>query len=219
MSSIGRFNPAVRRSLALISRAADCVPTESSTTDTDGDGIPDDNIIAFTTSNCGFSDTTDAGEPLNFTVTGTVRIQDTDGASTLFGYQVGIAAFTVTVADTVTSTPDLSVSVSGSFDADVQTTLANASQNLRTSLRLNGTRVFGDHANWAVGYTPTTGDIDIEAESLPPGDFTLNGSYDWNGAYNNADGDWSFSLQTTGPSASRSTTQAAGYRGRSRCTG
>ena len=201
LSSIGRLNPAVRRSLALISRAADCVPTESSTTDADGDGIPDDNIITFTTSNCGFSDTTDAGELLNFTVTGTVRIQDTDGASTLFGYQVGIAAFTVTVTDTITSTPDLSVSVSGSFDADVQTTLANASQNLRTSLRLNGTRVFGDHANWAVGYTPTAGDIDIEAESLPPGEFTLNGSYDWNGAYNTADGDWSFSLQTTEPLA------------------
>lgn len=84
-SSIGRLNPAVRRSLALISGAEDCVPTESSTTDTDGDGVPDNNIISFTTSNCAFSDTTDAGEPLNFTVTGTVRIQDTDGAPTLFG--------------------------------------------------------------------------------------------------------------------------------------
>jgi hypothetical protein len=199
LSSIGRLHPSIRRSLALLSRADDCTPSESSTTDTDGDGIPDDNLVTFTAANCAFSDTTETGEPLTFTVTGTVRIQDTDGASTLFGYQVGIAAFTVTVADTIGSTPDISVSVSGSFDANVQTALANASQNLRTSLRLNGTKVFGDHADWAVGYTPTAGGIDINAETLPPGEFTLNGSYNWNGDYGNANGDWSFSLQTTAP--------------------
>jgi hypothetical protein len=195
-SALGRLNPRIGRSLALIARADNCVPDESDATDTDGDGIQDDNVVTFTAANCTLADTTEQGEPLTVTVTGTVRIQDTDGINTLFGYRVGIAGFTVTVADTITGTPDLAVSVTGGFDADVQGSLANASQNLRTSLRLDGTRVFGDHANWALGYTPTTGTITLGSETLPAGDFTVNGSYDWNGAYNNAEGDWSFSLQT-----------------------
>ena len=195
-SNLGRLNPKIRRSLALLSRAPDCVPSQSDPADTDGDGIQDDNVVTFTAANCTFSDTTEQGEPLTVTVTGSVRIQDTDGATTLFGYQVGIAGFTVTVADTVSSTPDLSVSVTGTFDTDVRSSLANASQNLRTALRLDGTKVFGDHANWALGYTPTGGPITLGAETLPAGEFTVNGSYDWNGAYKTAEGDWSFSLQT-----------------------
>jgi hypothetical protein len=198
-TTLGRLNPTIRRSMALLSRAADCVPGESDPTDTDGDGIQDDNVVTFTAANCSFADTTDAGEPLAVTVTGSVRIQDTDGATTLFGYRVGIAGFTVTVADTISGTPDVSVMVTGGFDADVQGSLANASENLRTSLLLNGNKVVGDHANWALGYTPIAGTITLGSETLPAGEFTVNGSYDWNGAYNNAQGDWSFSLQTPLP--------------------
>jgi hypothetical protein len=199
-STLGRLNPKVEGGLALLFRA-DCVPTESDPTDTDGDGIQDDNVVTFTTANCSFSDTTEGGEPLTVTVTGSVRIQDTDGATTLFGYRVGIARFTVTVKDTLTATPDLQVSVTGSYDANVGSTLANASESLRTALWLNGVRVFGDYANWALGYTPTGGTITLGAATLPAGEFTVNGSYDWSGAYNNAEGDWSFTLQTPLPLA------------------
>jgi hypothetical protein len=192
--TLERLHPRVRSGLALI-RAGDCTPTQSDSTDTDGDGIPNDNIITFTPGNCSSTDTSGAS-PVTVAVTGTVRIRDEDDANTLFGYGVGITALTVTISDTVSSTPDLAVAVSGTFGADVQSGLAAASQNLRTSLRLDGTRVFGDHANWAVSYAPTGGTIDVDAGSLPPGDFAVNGSYDWTGDYAGANGDWSFSLQT-----------------------
>lgn len=197
--TLSRLSPKVQSGLALI-RADDCTPTQSDSTDTDHDGIPDDNIISFTLANCSSTDTT-SEELVTISVTGSVRIQDGDDANTLFGYTVGITALTVTISDTVTGTPDLSVVVAGSFGADVQSTLAAANQNLRTSLRLNGTRVFGDHANWAVSYTPTGGTIDVGAGNLPAGDFTVNGSYDWVGDYAGATGDWSFSLQTPDPLA------------------
>jgi hypothetical protein len=192
-STLGRLHPLIGRSLGQISRVADCTPDENDGTDTDGDGIQDDNVVTFSNANCSFSDTTNQGEPLTVTVHGQVRIQDTDDATTLFGYRVGIIGFTVTVSDTVTGTPDVSVTVTGTFDADVQGTLANASENLRTSLLLNGNKVVGDHANWALGYTPIAGTITLGSETLPAGSFTVNGSYDWNGDCNNAQGDWSFS--------------------------
>lgn len=193
--ALSRLNPKVASGLALV-RAGDCTPSQSDSTDTDHDGIPDDNIIVFTQANCSSTDTT---EQVTVTVTGTVRIQDLDDANTLFGYGVGISALTVSITDTVTSTPDIAVAVSGTFGADVQSAQANASQDLRSSLRLGGTRVFGDHANWAVSYTPATGTISPGNTTLPAGDFTVNGSYNWAGDYAGANGDWSFSLQTTSP--------------------
>lgn len=197
-ATLGRLSPRLGPGLALLSSAEGCLPGQSDPTDTDGDGIPDDNVVTFTAGNCTVTDTTDPNGPLTITVTGSVRIQDTDGATTLFGYRVGITGFSVTLKDTVSGTPDLQVSVSGNFDATVGSTLASASQDLRTSLRLDGVKLFGDHANWALGYTPTGGDIAL-GEALPAGEFTVNGSYAWSGSLDGAEGDWSFALQTPLP--------------------
>jgi hypothetical protein len=197
-TNIGRLNPRVAYGLARLS-AADCTPAQSDSTDTDGDGVQDDNIITFTAANCSFSDTTDQGEPVTFTVSGTIRVQDTDGATTFFGYRVGIGALTVTIRDTAGNS--IAGGITGAFDASVQTGLASSSQDLRNSLRVNGVKLYGDHANWALTYTPTGGTIFPAAATLPPGDFAVNGSYNWSGQVGQADGDWSFALQTPLPLA------------------
>lgn len=197
LARLGSLNPRIKASLASF-RADDCLPDESDETDTDEDGVPDDNVATFNGENCTSTDSASNGL-VTTVVTGTVRVQDTDDANTIFGYRVGIAALTVTLTDTLPNTADLSVSVTGDFNGDVQTGLANASQNLRTTLRINGTKAVVDHANFAVNYTPTTGTIELGDEVVPDGELTLNGSYTWDGAYNGAEGSWGFSLTTPDP--------------------
>jgi hypothetical protein len=194
-SRLGSLHPQVKASLASLFRADECGPDESDETDTDEDGVPDDDVATFSAVNCTSTDTTETNL-ITTTVTGTVRVQDTDDGNTIFGYRVGIASLTVTITDTMSSTADISVSVTGDFNGDVQTGLANASQNLRTTLRINGSKAVVDHATFAVNYTPTSGEIALDEPTLPPGDLTLNGTYTWNGSYLGAEGDWSFSLTT-----------------------
>lgn len=194
---MGSTDPKVKAALSVF-RADECLPDESDETDSDEDGVPDDDVATFTAGNCTSTDST-SDNLVTTRFTGTIRIQDTDDANTLFGYRVGISAFTLTITDTVTSTADLSVSVTGSFDGDVQSALANATQDLRTTLRIDGKKAVVEHSAFAVNYDPTSAAIELGAETVPPGELTLNGSYSWDGSYAGAEGNWSFSLTTPDP--------------------
>lgn len=179
-------------------RADECLPDESDDTDTDEDGVPDDDVATFTAANCTSTDST-SDNLVTTRFTGTVRVQDTDDTNTLFGYRVTITALTLTITDTVAGTADLSVAVTGVFNGDVQSALANANQDIRTTLRINGAKAVVEHSTFAVNYDPTSGTIALGDPTLPPGELTLNGSYNWNGNFAGADGDWSFSLTTPDP--------------------
>lgn len=194
---MGATDPKIKAALVRF-RADECVPDESDQTDSDEDGVPDDDIATFTAENCTSTDTSETNL-VTSRFTGTIRIQDTDDANTLFGYQVTITAFTLTITDTVSSTPDLAVQVTGAFHGDVQEGLANADQDIRTTLRINGSKAVVEHAAFAVNYDPTSGTIVLGAETLPPGELTLNGAWNWNGSYGGAQGDWGFSLTTPDP--------------------
>jgi hypothetical protein len=191
-ASVSRLDPRIARGLAHIS-AGDCTPAQTNTTDTDGDGIQDDNTITFTIANCSFTDTTDQGDPVTFSLTGKVRVQDTDGAAVFFGYRVAFTALTITAQDTAGAS--VAAGLSGTVDVSVQGTLASSSEDLRSSLRLDGAKLYGDHAKWTATYTPSTGTITPGTTSLPAGQFAINGNYGWNGQL----GDWSFTLLTPAP--------------------
>jgi hypothetical protein len=193
-ATIGGRSPAIRRALALLARADTCNPTVSNSTDTDGDGIEDNNTITFSASNCTFLDTLTG---VQFSVAGSVHIQDTDDANTFYGYAIGFSGFGVTLTDTSGQSPDLGYSLNGSFGSDVGTGSATATQNLRSSFRVGATTVFADAAVWTVGYAPTSGTIDPLATQLPAGGIDVNGSYAFSGDAGSGNSEsWSFGVRT-----------------------
>jgi hypothetical protein len=192
-ATIGRRSPAMARGLALLARA-DCTPTVTDGTDTDGDGIEDNNTITFSAANCTFLDSTSG---IEVSVVGSVHVQDTDDANTFYGYSIGFAGFGVTLHDTALVAPDLSTSLNGSFGTDVGTANALASQNLRSSFRVGTTTVLTDVGVWTLGFSPTGGVIDPADTVLPAGGIDVNGSY----AFSGDDGsgntvNWSFGVRT-----------------------
>ena len=192
-ATIGRRNPAMQRGLALLASAGTCNPTVTNPTDTDGDGIADNNTITFSAANCTFLDSLTG---VQFSVTGTVHIQDTDDANTFYGYAIGFGSFAVTLSDTSGQSPDLSVSLTGSLGSDVGTGSATGSQNLRTSLRVGTSTVFADAAVWTLGYAPANGVIDPAATQLPAGGIDVNGSYSFTGDVGGRSETWSFGVRT-----------------------
>jgi hypothetical protein len=192
-SAIGRRHPAMQRSLALLARA-DCTPTVTDGTDTDGDGIEDDNTITFSAANCTFLDSLTGTQ---VSVSGSVHIQDTDDANTFYGYAIGFTGFGVTLTDTSGQSPDFSASLNGSFGADVGTANALATQNLRSTFRVGTTTVFADASAWTLGYTPASGVVDPAATQLPAGGINVNGSYSFSGDDGTGNtANWSFGVRT-----------------------
>lgn len=194
--TMSRLDPRIAHGVAHIN-ADNCTPSQSSVTDTDNDGIPDDDTITFSAANCTFPDTTDQGVPVTVVVTGTVRLQDTDGATVFYGYHVGVTGFTVTVAD---SQGNSGVTrVNGIYDVSVANDQATTSENITSSLSLNGSRLYGDHTTLVVAYLPTGGSISPSATQLPAGDLTLTGGYTWSGQLGQVSGNWGFVLDTPIP--------------------
>lgn len=191
-----RLNPRIASGLALIN-AGNCTPSQSDSTDTDGDGIADDNTISFTLQNCSFPDTTDLGVPVTVSLTGTVRVLDTDGATVFYGYNVGVTALTLTVIDSGGNVG--TARLNGVYQAAVSGTQATTSENLTSVLKLNGASLYTDHTTFAIAYDPTGGTISPSATQLPAGDFTLTGAYAWSGQLGQVSGDWSFVLLTPTP--------------------
>lgn len=196
LRTMSRLHPRIASGLALIN-ADNCTPSQSDSTDTDGDGIADDNTVNFTAVNCSFPDSTDLGVPVTVALTGTVRVQDTDGATVFYGYQVDVTALTLTVTD---SGGDVGVArLNGVYTTSVAGTQATTTENLTSSLRLNGARLYNDHTTFVISYDPTGGTISPSATQLPAGDLTLTGSYTWSGQLGQVSGDWSFVLDTPTP--------------------
>ena len=192
-ATIGRRNPTMQRGLALLARAGTCNPTVTDSTDTDGDGIEDNNTITFSAANCTFLDSLTGVE---ISVSGSVHIQDTDDANTFYGYAIGLGGFAVTLSDTSGQSPDLSYSLTGSLGSDVGTGSATGSQNLRTSLRYGTTTLFADAAVWTLGFAPASGVIDPAATQLPAGGIDVNGSYSFTGDIGGSTETWSFGVRT-----------------------
>jgi len=194
--------PALRLRLAGLANLRACTPTESNPADADQDGVPDNNLITFTASNC-TDVTTDSSSSTTTTVvvTGSVRIQDTEGPGDVFGYLVTITSLRISVTvQSPQGTQSVTVGVDGSFGADVASSLASVTQNLDWRFNLGGLGRYGFSTDFAASFTPDAGQvIDPTQGMFPPGDFSFDGTYRWSGSYNGADGRWSFTMVTVAP--------------------
>jgi hypothetical protein len=152
---------------ALAGRAPGCDPAQSDPTDTDGDGIYDDNIVTFTAANCTTED--ESGLPL--VATGTIRIQD---QGSLFGWQVDFGNLVVRIGD---NTDYARITVNGSYAADVGAAAASASQMISAGVvsSSEGTYTFSD--DWTLGFTPDGNGVIPDGGPWPAGSFDLAGDF------------------------------------------
>jgi hypothetical protein len=147
-----------------------CV-SPSSTTDSDGDGIPDDATWIFTAPPCRFTDY--RGGTLD--LVGQLRIQDSTPTTAGFGYEATIvalrAAFTPQKGDAYSITRNGTRSLAGSV-AGLQLT-ANL-QVIRTFTGLSDAAV---DEQWTVQFTPETS-LQIN-KPLPSGTLVASGTFGW----------------------------------------
>jgi hypothetical protein len=183
--------------LFLVAPPPDCTPgVAGDSSDTDLDGIPNNVIYTFSSSNCSYAtgDTTGAGDSLRVTVTGTVALQDTDDSDTFFGYGASFGQWKFSETDGIDT---ISVRLNGTTTANVGTAAVAGSDHYSVTLALGPDNVTVSQ-NWDAGFDPNVGEvIDSAAASLPPGKFALNGVFGFNGVQAGESGDWSFTLTTT----------------------
>lgn len=185
-------HPALQRAVSsFTSRAGNCDPAVSDSTDSDADGVPDNAVLTF---NCSFTD--DSG--YTSAITGTVTV--TDPAGSLFGYDVGFDRFTLsTTIPTQQGDQELQFQFDGNTGVDVQADGATAGEDLTWRTRLNGDRILLVSNTWNVSFTPTGGTIDPSAGVAPAGTFSVNGLFSWVADYQGNGGSWGFGIQTTAP--------------------
>ena len=164
--------PSPRRALASIARALagrapGCNPAQTNSTDSDSDGVFDDNTLTFTAANC----TTDDGFGTPVVTTGTVRIRD---QGSLFGWDVDFSAFTVTLGD---PSNQLKLTVNGNYLADVGAAGATAGQKISAQVVVTSGESFFLSDDWSLGFTPDADGVIAEGAPWPAGGFDLAGSY------------------------------------------
>ena len=188
----GPSGPSPRPLLAPIARALagnapGCSPEQSDPTDTDGDGIYDDNTVTFTAANC----TTVDPDGLPLVATGTIRIRD---QGTLFGWLVNFTSLSIKVGD---ATAHDQVTVNGSYAADVGAAGASATQKLSAIVVSTSEGNYSFSDDWALSFAPSGGGVIVAGGPFPAGAFDLAGSFSYTGGGRN----FLLSLLTTQPLA------------------
>jgi len=178
---------------AFVQRQDDCSPTVDDETDSDQDGVPDNALYTFA---CSFTDSITGDD---FSVTGTIGVQDVHDVANGFGFNITFTNFTFasSFTDQQNNTTEFETEVDGSYGTDITTAAVGATQDVAWAFRLNGRRVFFSSWDWNVGFTPDAGTVDWVAADFPAGTFDINGDFIFSGDAGQDSGDWAFSLNTT----------------------
>ena len=146
-----------------------CNPTVTGTTDSNGNGIPDDKLTTFTAANCTYT--------LNgivTAVTGSIRQQDLNGN---YGYRITYSNYNA-IGRKGDST--FTSSVDGTLEyAFTTTTSARTLDALSISASVaasTGSYTLSRVANLAGTFTPTGGNILSRTAALPSGTLTIGGT-------------------------------------------
>ena len=163
-------------------------PVASSTTDTDGDGVPDDATYTFNgLPDCGFSDSTGSAE-----ITGSIRIMDP--STTQVGYNGTFSNLLLSLSGSGYS---FSEKLNGTQNILGSATNVSLSHHLTTDLVATGSGSGQDvngsiSENWNVDFAAGQGGAIALDSDLPSGTFNINGSF----TYNVNGQNFSFSIAT-----------------------
>lgn len=168
--------------------ASDSCATLSDTTDTDGDGVPNDLLVSFDSPSC-IRDS--AG--ITASLSGSLRITD-PGTTAGFNVQYTNVAFRLEAANG----DYFQVGMSGTQGVAATTTTASLNENVTVTIT---TQSAGETAsltvaqNWQAGFTAAGGETFDADGVLPSGDLNVSGSSTWTSGAN------AFSFTMTTPTA------------------
>ncbi len=163
-----------------------CTPTISDTTDSDHDGIYNDATATFTAGNCTYVN----GTGTTVIATGSIRVQD---KGTIYGFQVN---FNTLRYDLTNGSASGSITITGSYSADVGSQAASVGQNLHVAVSSNSGSSATLSEAWSLAFDPDA-TIPGNATALPAGNFSIAGSFNAN-----VNGkSWSLILVSTNPLA------------------
>jgi hypothetical protein len=151
----------------------DCA-VRGDSTDSDGDGVPDDFTITWNADSC-----TVSGDSLTFRTSGSIRVTD-PGMTAGFDLTYSNIQFRL---DHVNG-DYVQIGFNGTHGVSASTTTANLDENITLTLavRDGGVMHSGSIAqNWNAGFTAATGQMFDVDGVLPDGAMTLNGSTTWTG--------------------------------------
>lgn len=169
--------PALRGNLFVAHLLRDALAGEgcatlSDTTDTDGDGVPDDLTVSFDSPACS---TDSAGVTATFS--GSFRITD-PGTTAGFGVTYTNVAFRLEA----TNGDYFQVGMTGTQGVAATATTADLNENVTVTIITQGageTATVAVAQNWQAGFDVATGQVFDANGVLPAGDLTVAGSTTW----------------------------------------
>lgn len=145
----------------------------NSTTDTDGDGVPDDATITFTAPPCRFTGVRGA----TLDVVGQVRIQDPAPSVAGFGYEATVTALRFTLTGDDSNDPSYSVTRNGFRTLTGSTAGLDLTADLQVVRTFTGQPDGAIDQQWTVTFDPES-PLQIN-QPLPSGVLDVSGSLAW----------------------------------------
>ncbi len=171
LSVAGNVDPLARAASAPSGALVTPCAAPSSTTDSDGDGIPDDASYVFTAANCTF--TGYRGGTL--TLSGGLEITDPTPHAAGFAYTATLTGITATF-DASGQASDYTAIRSGLRSLDGTPTALTLTDSASVQ-RTTGLGTAAIVRNWTVGFAPAT--PAAINHTLPSGNFAVNGTMKW----------------------------------------
>jgi hypothetical protein len=185
------------------------------TTDSDGDGIPDNQVATF--ANCvGLIDTVQVDNETvieTYTITGSLGVSDAKTMGDLLAYAANFDHLILSVVQeySASGTYSLSFEYNGTFGARWAPALASSAEDVALNFvesppaaapprpTANATISYSETANFTVAFAPAQGSsIDLQS-AFPSGQFSFGGSFAWSGNDGTTEGNWEFDLSTDAP--------------------
>jgi hypothetical protein len=189
-----------------------------SSTDSDADGIPDNQVLTFV--NCVvLIDTTQVDTETvisTFTITGSLGIADSKATGDLLAYSANVGNLVLSEVQqySASGTYSLAFGFDGSFGGRWAPALAASTENLTFDLTLsiptaarftpaaNTTYRYSYLDNFTVDFAPDQGSSIALDQAFPSGLFSFGGDFRWSGDDGTTSGNWQFDLSTDSPGLS-----------------
>lgn len=163
----------VPTSLAPLGTAGPGCGSASSTTDTDGDGVPDDATITYTAPPCRFTGI--RGSTLD--VVGQLRLQDPAPSAAGFGYEATVTALRFTLTGDDSDDPSYSVTRNGFRSLSGTTAGLQLVSTLQVVRTFTGQPDGAIDQQWTIVFEPEAS-LQIN-QPLPSGTLDVSGTLGW----------------------------------------
>ena len=175
-----------------------CDPDKSdpADTDTDGDGVPDDQTLTYTAANCSIDVVPPNGLASTLVSTGTIRTRDTSTGSTIYGFVVSYG--NMRIVQTLTDGTSSEWVRDGFFAVGVRADGAASQEDMTSQFRSDIANLEYDYSYrlaWSSSFVPDA-PIDPSSGNFPSGTGAIQGTFDFDGQVEGISGPFDFDVST-----------------------